>query len=257
MTGFFIKSFFDGWDNLISLVILNLGYLFVILSFYGAVELFQVTTVGAIVVLLIALTFNSFYSALVTYQTARYVKGYKEGFKYFIGGVKIFYKHALLHLLITIIITSIIIFVIPFYLSYGSTFTFILAVLIFWVVLLALLSLLYYYPLAVAMSQDSPLKTFKKSLLIVADNIWFTLFFALYQVVLFVMTIFFATIMPGVGGLQLSKNVAVTLLMLKYDYLELNPTTKKNEIPWEELLFDEREKVGNRSFRSIIFPWKD
>ena len=39
MTGFFIKkAFFDGWDNLISLVVLNLGYLVVLLTLYGSLE---------------------------------------------------------------------------------------------------------------------------------------------------------------------------------------------------------------------------
>ncbi len=258
MTGFFIKkSFFDGWDNLISLVVLNLGYLLVLLTFYGSFELFQVAVIPAILVIIIALAFNSLYSALVSYQTMSYVKGRKASFHHFIGGIKILYKHAILHFGLSVLIASIIIFVIPFYLSYGSPLTFILAVIIFWVVLLALLALLYYYPLAIRMNQDSPFKTSKKALLIVADNIWFTLFFALYQIALFVMTIFFATIMPGVAGLALSKQVAVTLLMYKYDYLEEHPQTKKNEIPWEELLYEEREKMGHRSLRSLIFPWKD
>ncbi len=258
MTGFFIKkSFFDGWDNLISLVILNLGYLLVLLTFYGAFELFQVAVAPAIFLIIIALAFNSFYSALVSYQTLSYVKGRKASFHHFISGIKILYKHALFHLGLSILITSIAIFVIPFYLSYGSGFTFVLAVIIFWVLLLALLALLYYYPLAIRMNQDSPFKTAKKALLIVADNIFFTLFFAVYQIVLFVMTIFFATIMPGIAGLALSKQVAVTLLMYKYDYLEEHPQTKRNEIPWEELLYEEREKIGHRSFRSLIFPWKD
>ncbi len=258
MTGFFIKkSFFDGWDNLISLVVLNLGYLLVLLTFYGAFELFQVALIPALFVIAIALSFNSLYSALVSYQTHSYVKGRKASFHHFISGAKILYKHAILHLGISVLIASIVIFVIPFYLSYGSTFTFILSVIIFWVVLILLLALLYYYPLAVLMSNDSPFKTAKKALLIVADNIWFTLFLSVYQVVLFIMTIFFATIMPGIAGLALSKQVAVTLLMYKYDYIEEHPHTKRNEIPWDELLYEENEKIGHRSFRSLIFPWKD
>lgn len=258
MTGFFIKkSFFDGWDNLISLVVLNLGYLLVLLTFYGAFELFQVAVVPSLLLVAIALAFNSLYGALVSYQTHSYVHGRKENFHHFIGGIKILYKHALLHVGISVLLASIVIFVIPFYLSYGTTLTFILSVLIFWVVLLILLALLYYYPLAVKMSDDSPFKTAKKALLVVADNIWFTLFFALYQIVLFIMTIFFATIMPGIAGLALSKQVAITLLMYKYDYLEENPKTKRNEIPWDELLYEENEKIGHRSFRSLIFPWKD
>ena len=40
------------------------------------------------------------------------------------------------------------------------------------------------------------------------------------------------------------------------DYLEENPDTDKKHLPWEDILFEEKEKVGPRSFRSMIFPWK-
>jgi hypothetical protein len=258
MIGFFIKkAFFDGWDNLITLVILNLGYLVVLGTFYGAVELFQVSTGLAILVAIIALALNSLYTGVICYQSHSFVHGRKVGFSHFKEGLGVMAKHAALHLLFSVVIVTIVIFVIPFYLSYGSIGTFILAVILFWVVLIGLLAMLYYYPLSIQMPQDAPLKTLKKSFIIVADNIGFSIFFGIYQIVVFILSIFFATIMPGVAGLQNSKTVAVSLLMLKYDFLEDNPNTKRRDIPWEELLFDEREKVGHRSLRSLIFPWKD
>jgi hypothetical protein len=39
MTGFFIKkAFFDGWDNLISMVVHNLGFLLILLAFMGSMK---------------------------------------------------------------------------------------------------------------------------------------------------------------------------------------------------------------------------
>ncbi len=45
--------------------------------------------------------------------------------------------------------------------------------------------------------------------------------------------------------------------MFKYDYLESHPEVNRRQIPWEELLFDEREKIGPRTLRGMIFPWRN
>ena len=49
--------------------------------------------------------------------------------------------------------------------------------------------------------------------------------------------------------------------LYKYDYLEEHPelTTKKERrhIPWEELIYEDRETLGPRKLKSFIFPWKD
>ena len=47
------------------------------------------------------------------------------------------------------------------------------------------------------------------------------------------------------------------LRLYKYDYLEENPDAKRNDIPWDALLIDERERVGKRTLRGMIFPWKE
>ncbi len=45
--------------------------------------------------------------------------------------------------------------------------------------------------------------------------------------------------------------------MFKYDYIEAHPDTDRKHLPWEELLFEEREKVGTRTLKGMIFPWKE
>ncbi|MDC7245482.1 MAG: hypothetical protein PQJ47_06155 [Sphaerochaetaceae bacterium] len=258
MIGFFIKkAFFDGWDNLISLVVLNLGYLVVLGALYGVVELFSVSVGLALFAAIVAMALNSLYVAAVNYQTQSLVNGRREGFAHFKEGFAAMFSHAMVHLLVSVVLVTVSIFVIPFYLSYGNLFTLVLAIVLFWVVIIGVFAMFYYYPISIQMPQDGPFKSLKKSLIIVADNIGFTIFFALYQIFLSILSVFFATIMPGVAGLQNAKCVAVSLLMLKYDYLENNPDSQRKNIPWDELLFDEREKVGHRSLRSLIFPWKD
>jgi hypothetical protein len=62
---------------------------------------------------------------------------------------------------------------------------------------------------------------------------------------------------PGVAGISLSRMDTTKLLMLKYDFLEANPDCTKKDINWEDLLYEERQLVGPRSFKGMIFPWKD
>ena len=49
--------------------------------------------------------------------------------------------------------------------------------------------------------------------------------------------------------------------MYKYDWLEKNPgldaKTARKSIPWDDLLSDDEDIVGDRSLKSFIFPWKD
>lgn len=258
MIGFFIKkSFFDGWDNLISLVVLNLGYLLVLLAIYGGLELMAVSTPGGIAVLVVASALHSLYTGAVSYQTKGFAWYTRPGFAAFKESFALIWRHAVLHFIVNTLLLTVIFFVIPFYLSYDSMFAFFVAVLVFWVAFSCALALMYFYPLAVQMPDDKPTKTLKKAFIIVGDNLGFSLFFALYHVVSLVISVLLATIIPGVSGIQLSRQVAVKLLMYKYDYIDEHADADKKHLPWEELLFDEQEKVGKRTFRGMIFPWKE
>lgn len=258
MIGFFIKkAFFDGWDNLISLVVLNLGYLVVLLSLYGALEVLAVSTVGGIVLLLVVSALHSLYSGALSCQTKGHAWYERPGFSEFRQAFGRIWHHAVLHWIANTLLFTMVLFVIPFYLSYASMVGFAIAVLVFWIALACSLALMYYYPLAVQMPDDKPTKTLKKSFIVLGDNIGFSLFFGLYTVINIALSILFATIIPGVAGVQLSRQVAVKLLMYKYDYLEEHPEANRKQIPWDELLYDEREKVGKRTFRGMIFPWKE
>jgi hypothetical protein len=257
MTGFFIKkAFFDGWDNLISLVALNLGYLLVLLAAYGALEVLAISAPLGIILLIVTSLLNSLYTAMVSVHTKGFAWYTRPGFSGFKSGFSTIWRHALLHFGINTLLLTVAIFIIPFYLSYSSLFAFAVAVVMFWIALAFMLAMMYFFPLAAQLPEDKPLKTLKKALMIVGDNIWFSLFLGIYSLITFALSIVFATIMPGVGGIELSHQVAMKLLMYKYDHLEAHPEDRKN-VPWEELLFDEREKVGTRTFRGMIFPWKE
>jgi hypothetical protein len=258
MLGFFIKkSFFDGWDNLIGMVLHNLGYLVVLLALFGSMSLSQSHLVLSVASLVLTALLFALYTAGVSASAYAYSKYERIGFSGFYKGLKHSIRHALLFWVLTLLDASLIVLVIPFYLSFGNAFGTILSVILFWVFIGLFLALMYFYPLSNIMSGDRPLKTLKKSFLIVFDNLWFSLFLAFDMVVSFVISIFLAGLAPGGCGILLEGQDATRLLMLKYDYLEANPDEDKRKIPWDELLYDEQECVGHRSLKNMIFPWKD
>ena len=70
-------------------------------------------------------------------------------------------------------------------------------------------------------------------------------------------SIFTAFLFPGFGGLLVWHQAAMRLRLYKYDYLEENPGANRKKIPWDGLLVEEKEKVGKRTLRGMIFPWKE
>ncbi len=258
MIGFFIKkAFFDGWDNLIGMVVLNLGFLAILLGGIYSMTLLGESAGLAMVLIIIALGLFSFYSAGSAHLTWGWAAYERGGWAAFVRGLRISWRHALLFWLLLALDGSLLLFVIPFYLSYGTIVGTLLSVVLFWLFIALSLALLYYWPLFYSMQGDGPAKTLRKSFVIVADNLFFSLFFAFHQIVTFVISIILAGLAPGMGGILLGQSVALKLLMYKYDWLEEHPDEDRKKVPWDELLWEERESVGHRSLKNMIFPWKD
>lgn len=257
MIGFFIKkSFFDGWDNFLSLILINLGYTVLILGFLACSTYVQTTWLFYLTLVLLIVLF-ALYSGATSGITFGFSNYQREGFaglkKYFVQEL----RHSLFFALLIILMFLCLFMVIPFYFNaVKGMLGMVLGLVVGWVLLFTCLALSYYFPLSLRMPKDSPTKTLRKCYLIMGDNFGFTLFFFLYSVIGFALSVVLATLIPSFGGFGLSSNVAIKLIMFKYDYLETEDADKKH-IPWDELLFDEREKVGPRSLRGMIFPWKD
>lgn len=260
MIGFFIKkAFFDGWDNLIGLVVHNLVYLLMLFGLYGAFTLFAsegglLLGLGAMILLSAA---YSLYSSAVAWQTYLYSDYKREGFKGLKEGFARLWRHGVFHFVVNTLLCMILFFTMPMYLQQNSAVGFFLGLILFWTYVIVSLALQYFFPLACRMPGDRPLKTFRKCFIILVDNLGTSLFLALFSAVSFVFTVVLVGLVPSISGILLNRQVALKLLLLKYDYLEENPDADRKKIPWEELLFDEREKVGHRSLKNMIFPWKD
>lgn len=257
MVGFFIKkSFFDGWDNLLKLVLQNLIYvgflmlnMFLLYSFGSNIYLFYLIITVFIFVFSISLG-----------GTAEVMKNYayykSETWSVYKRGIKRNIKHSLFFFLVVEILVFMVYFTIPFYLSFDNTLSFVPALILFWVLLFFLTALPYYFPLMTMMPGDGPMKTMKKAFIVLFDNPLLSLFLFLHILFDSALSVVTLGLLPGITGIMLSGSVMMKLLMKKYDYLSDNPDKTKKDISWDELLKEEKDTIGPRSLKSMIFPWK-
>lgn len=257
MIGFFIKkAFFDGWDHLYALAAFNgisllvTLLLFVLPAALGA-PLWILASAAALGILAL-----SVWNAAVTVSMYRVADGgaarlrdvkdaipraLKPGLA--LGGIYLLYGIALTVAL-------------PFYISRGAMWAFFVAGILFWTMLIGLF-ILQYVPAILARDEGTLRQAFRTALYLFVDNAGFSVFLLIWRAITLALsaaTMFFA---PGFAGASLASAVAVRLRMKKYGYLKERPDANRHRIPWDELLEEEREMVGTRTLRSMIFPWKD
>ena len=259
MIGFLIKKgFFDLWDNLLVIGLMNIGYLIPLGLIYLAVAVVaaESSTILAVALLVLAMLLFSLYSLGVNAITFGFTQYRKRGLAAVKEALRFHWGHALLYFGTCLLIEFTSVFVIPFYLAIGNYFGMIMGFMLIWAIIAVVISLQYFFPLCFHMEADRPFKTLKKCFLIVADNFGVTLFLILRTVVDLILTVLTATLLPGLSGITLSRMATVKLLMKKYDFLEANPDVSKKDINWEDLLYEEKQLVGPRSIKNMIFPWK-
>ncbi len=250
------KSFFDVWDNLIAVLLINLGfvligggalYLFYALSFNMTLAIIA----GALGILLINL-----YLATASFA-ARDIANYTTPpFRDLGGYFKETWKSAVGLAVVTIVQLAVLFVAMPFYLQIGGLLGMAAVALIFWASVIWWLASQYYY--AVRARLDSKVgKLFKKSFILLFDNTLFTIGLGIGTILILAVSVFTAFLIPGVTSVLVWYQDALKLRLYKYDYLEKNPGANRRQVPWETLLIDDRERVGHRTFRGMIFPWKE
>jgi hypothetical protein len=260
MIGFLIrKALYDFWDNMFRMVLINLGF---IASLTIPIFLPGIIPIPPLSLLVFAagLLWCFVYLSAVA-LSVKAVSDYGVfGFSDFLANLKEGWKTGLALGITGFLLYAIARNSIPFYLEMHSIFGLFLAAVIFWTIVTAICSLQFFF--AIRARLDTKLiKIYKKSLLIFFDNPGFAIYSLLHTIVLLIISVFIVLLVPGPAGILLFLDEALRLRLLKYDWLEANPdetgSKKRRKIPWDEILIDEREKTGTRSFRSFIFPWKD
>ena len=264
MFGFILKkNFCDGWDNLISVIIANLVFLF---SGIGLVLLNAVAgRIQSEILSLLVLLFSVVFLSILIFaysDSAAHIANFDgihilDFFKAIPGALKDGALFGLMNAAVFLISS----FSIRYYIvDSGSLLGFGLGCAIFWVDFFYLLAMQWFIPIR-ALMHNNFAKCFKKSFIILFDNTGFSLLMALYNLVLLALSVVCIGFFPSMSGILIADTNALRILLYKYDYLEEHPElrTKKErrQIPWDDLISEDRDILGPRPIRSFLFPWKD
>lgn len=261
MIGFFLKkNFFDGWDNFLALSLFNIAFILIAFLFFSLAYLVSAVSVLPILIVFICILMTGALLLAVSNLMSR-IADYKSFSLKEIGGeLKRTWQHGVLFAVIEAFCWLVVGVAVPYYFSFQNFLGLFLGITVVWIFAVIQLSLLWFFPIRSRLESNFR-KCLKKCFIIFFDNTGFTLFMLLYSVVLVIMTPFLAFLVPGFSGLLLAWNNAFKLRMYKYDWMEQHPEipiqTARKQIPWDELLAEDRETVGSRSIRNLIFPWKD
>lgn len=257
MIGFCIKKwFFDFWDNMIKIVLINFGYVLLLGLAVYLPYLFSFSTFLMLVSAAVALTLFNIYTGAAS-RFMREVADYETpGFKDFFLYVKEMLKASLLLSVIVGMELFLILVGIPYYIAVGGVIGLVIVSLIFWASVIWWLAWQYYFPARTRLDTNLR-KVVKKMFILLLDNTGFTLFMAFFSLVIIVLSAITALLLPGLASVLLLHQVGLRLRLYKYDYLEEHPEANNSSIPWDALLLEDRERVGHRTVKGMIFPWKE
>ncbi|MDR0597164.1 MAG: hypothetical protein LBG14_01495 [Treponema sp.] len=254
MFGFLIKkTFYDLWDNLFKIALINLGFLVLFLAGIILSPLLNAAPLSTGLMALCLLCCCVYLSAASLCLKALSDYG-SFGFADFIRNLAAAWPAGLLLGLLCVLGFFLTAVAIPFYFSLGSFAGLLLGCFLFWTMLTVSLALQFYLPIRSRLD-TKPGKIIKKCFLILFDNTLFCILAGAVSLAILALSLPLFMLLPGPGGLLLFLDEALRLRLLKYDWLEANPGRRK--IPWNILLEEEREKTGNRSIKGLIFPWKN
>ncbi len=256
MFGFLIKkSFFDLWDHFLPAILVNLGFIAILaLPILLPAAVIAVSPVlGLVVFVLGALCVFVYLGGASTF--ARRVTDYVEPeWREFFASIKDQWFHSTLFGVLVLAHLGLISIALPVYTGMGSMIGLFALAVLFWISMIWWLTCLYIFPVRSRLS-DKPGQVLRKSLLLLLDNTFFSIAVAVGAIRIMVLSIFTAFLIPGISGVMIWLQTAVKLRLYKYDYRE--ETNEKGPIPWDTLLYQDRERVGKRTLRGMIFPWKE
>jgi len=252
------KSFFDAWDNLGALIVGNISFfLLSALGLWPMMKLLENGISGGLLILVILIPAAFTALGIISAAMSRVADYQRFSWSEIPETLKQTWKAGVLVSLLSTGFFSMSIFGMIYYSNMKSMLGLAAAALLFWITVGVYFVLIWFYPVRNRLSGDFR-KSLRKSALIMLDNLMLTVFLGFFiipvNLILWPFTAFGAF---GPAGIQLYMNAALRLLLYKYDWLEENPEAKRSEIPWYELLVDEKERVGKRSLKGMIFPWKE
>jgi len=251
------KAFFDMWDNFLAIILLNIGFVALLsIPLLVPYSLAPVSTPLSVLALIAGVLLLFVYAGAASLVT-RDISDYKSAeFGSFVSYLRETWIVSLVLGAIYLLHVFVLSVALPVYSSMGNLLGLAALIFLFWASVIWLLSSQFFFPIRARLDRKIP-KILRKCFIVFFDNTGFSIFAGIGAAVTLVISVFTAFLLPGFGGILLWLNVGFKLRLLKYDYLEATPDANRKHIPWDALLVSEREKVGTRSLRGMIFPWKE
>lgn len=252
----FKKAFWDAWDNMGRLLLINFVMILLV-----AIPVFVPKTLIDIPVLSLLLLISSIllifvYIGAVSAYVRDIVQYKSPDMKDILLHLKESWKKSLIFGAAVIFFYFICITGFQFYSALGNTMGLIGLAFLFWIFIIVSIALVFFFPVMNNLDKDL-IKIIKKSFILFFDNTAVAFALAIGMVFNGVASLALALILPGIGGILILQESAMKLILMKYDYLEEYPDADRKKIPWSALIREEKEKVGERTLKGTIFPWKD
>ncbi|MFP4373416.1 MAG: hypothetical protein ACLFPO_03725 [Spirochaetaceae bacterium] len=251
------KAFFDFWDHFLAVILLNLGFIAVAaIAFVLAPEIQPAAPVLGVIILLAGVALLFVYGAAVA-MSARDITDYHSlQWSSMLEYLRELWPAGLVYAAMMIGSLFLLTIAIPTYAAMNNLFGTAALALLFWAAVIWYAGLQFFLPVRTRLDRNFK-KIIKKSFLVLFDNPLYALGSAVGFVLIVGVSVFTAFLLPGPAGAVIWLQAGFKLRLLKYDYLEEHPDADRRRIPWDRLLVDDRERVGKRTFKGMIFPWKE
>lgn len=271
MFKFFLKkNFADGWDNLFFLILCNVITIALVAG--SGFAIFQAGKIGALAsslafvlacgIISIALfAWGADAAKIADFRAATFSEFFRA-IKHVLG---IGFAFGALFAIFLLIVRFGISYYFSSYLKDGNKVSLLFTAVLAWFVIVCVIALQWFLPLYYLQDSNGFSKCLKKSFIIFFDNAGFSVGIFFYNIFLFAVSVLTIGLIPGLNGITLSCMNALRLRLYKYDWIEkmtesdpdfINNRDKRNEVPWDELLADDKESLGPRKLSSFLFPWK-
>jgi len=251
------KSFFDLWDHLLPSALINLGFI-VLLAIPVSLPfpLSKVSTVLAMIVLVVGLLICFVYMGIVARITQKITDYEGLEWKDFPAALREMWPQSVVLGGIYILHVILLLIALPFYANIQHVLALAAIAFLFWASVIWLLASLFFLPVRTRLDTKTG-KILKKCFILFFDNTGFAIAMGIGAVVIMAGSVVTALLIPGITGLFIWLQTGLKLRIYKYDYLEENPNADRRRIPWDALLVEDRVRVGKRSLKGMIFPWKE
>lgn len=251
------KTFFDLWDHLFFALAVNLVFTLGTLGLASLSFLFQgLGPAGQFAFAPVPFLVAAVLGGVATFWARDIAFDGSARVADLVGHLSASWRPSLAFGLAWLVLAAGFLFGIPFYSSLNPVVGFVFGVVMAWALFFGA-GMSLYYPGLNAQIEPRVRKLFKKTFLVFLANPWtslWTMVVFLLSVALSVVTLGF---FPGILGISLWFQVVFKFVMAKYEWIEANPQEDSKKVPWNIILAADMEKVGPRSFKSLIFPWKE